>query len=286
MQLGKLAVELEQLLCEAGVPEARTEARVIINRILNTDTGTLLSHPETEVSDEQHSCIMDIISRRREREPLQYILGEWSFMGLDFVVEPNVLIPRPDTEILVETALGELHDGMRILDLCTGTGCVLISLLNYSNECAGVAVDISTFACELAQKNANRILKTDSAQNQNFTILQSDLYDKVEGRFDLIVSNPPYINSEVVDTLEPEVKKYEPRLALDGGMDGLDLIRRIIDGAEEYLLPGGYLMMEIGYDQGPSVSKLMLEAGLSSVRVEQDYAGLDRVVVGRKGILL
>lgn len=281
MQLGELNHFIRREYENNNIPEGDVESRVILREVLSIDTAYLMAHSDKELSDDDCVRVKEIVSRRIMREPLQYILGKWNFMGLDFNVEKDVLIPRPDTEILVEAAMQRLHDSMRVLDLCTGTGCILISLLNYSNDCTGTGVDISEKAINLAKHNATEILG--SLDNINFVL--ADLYEGAEGRYDLIVSNPPYIATEVIDTLEPEVKEYEPHLALDGGNDGLDLVRRIVSEANEYLVPGGHLMMEIGYDQGSVTCELMEAAGFIEVQCIKDYAGLDRVVVGTKSIL-
>ena len=277
--------EIIEQLTSAGIEDADSEARIILRETAGLSATDIHGRPDDEITSDIYNEIQTIIKRRLMREPLQYIYGRWDFMGLSFAVRPGVLIPRPDTEIMVETVMGRLHDGMRILDLCTGTGCILISLLKYSNGCEGVGVDISEEALALAQENADNINNSAS-----ISFLQGDLYGALTEMvtpitFDIIVSNPPYIPADVIDTLEPEVKKYEPRLALDGGDDGLDIIRRIIDGAQAHLIKGGELFLEIGYDQGPSVSALMREAGFADVEVIPDYAGLDRVAAGRLPIL-
>ena len=189
-----------------------------------------------------------------------------------------MLIPRQDTEILVEEAMRYLHDGMRILDLCTGSGCILLSLLHYSNDCEGTGVDISKEALQVAALNAELLgIKAD--------FLKSDLYEKVTGKFDLLVSNPPYIERKVIPTLMEEVREYDPYIALDGGEDGLDFYRRIIGGAQDYLKRGGQILMEIGSGQAQAVSELLREAGFKEIDVCRDFAGLDRVVSGRLPIL-
>ena len=199
-------------------------------------------------------------------------------MGLTFAVNEHVLIPRQDTEILVEDVLKELHDGMRELDLCTGSGCILLSLLHYSNACEGLGVDLSADALEVAEQNAETLLDAVNADRVHF--LQSDLFDKVEGKFEIIVSNPPYIASAEVEKLMPVVRDHEPRMALDGTEDGLHFYRRIIEEAGKHLVSSGMLFFEIGYDQGQAVSELMRTEGYREVQVVQDYAGLDRVVFG------
>ena len=214
-------------------------------------------------------------------------------MGLEFMVNEAVLIPRQDTEILVEEALKNLHDGMRILDLCTGSGCILISLLYYSNQCSGVGIDISGEALRVARENAERLLdgrkvlkEIDGQVAEVFPadFLKSDLTEAAEGDFDMIVSNPPYIESKVIETLMPEVREHEPMLALDGSEDGLLFYRRIVGESRQVLKPGGMLLFEIGYNQGAAVKKLMEDAGYLEVQVVKDYAGLDRVVTGVLGI--
>ena len=199
-------------------------------------------------------------------------------MGLTFAVNEHVLIPRQDTEILVEEVLKELHDRMRILDMCTGSGCILLSLLHYSNDCEGLGVDLSAEALEVAERNVLKVLTPEKAEHAHF--LQSNLFEKVEGKFEIIVSNPPYIASAEVEKLMPEVRDHEPRMALDGTEDGLHFYRRIIKEAGKHLVNSGMLFFEIGYDQGQAVSELMRTGGYREVQVVQDYAGLDRVVLG------
>ena len=215
-----------------------------------------------------------VIAKRAQRIPLQHITGEQEFMGLTFRVNEHTLIPRQDTEILVEEAMLYLHDGMRILDMCTGSGCILLSLLKYSNECEGVGVDISEQALAVARENATRLgLKAG--------FVQSDLFEQVQGRFDMLVSNPPYIATKEIETLMPEVREHEPMQALDGMEDGLYFYRKIVEKSADYLYNGARLYFEIGYDQGEAVSTLMREKGYQDVKVIKDYAGLDRVVVGK-----
>lgn len=268
-------------LKEAGIEEADAEARIILKDAAGIDRTAIEVHGEDAVDPEGLKAVCDIADRRIRREPLQYILGKWEFMGLEFAVNESTLIPRQDTEILVEAAMKELRDGMSILDLCTGTGCILISLLKYSNDCRGVGTDLSEGAVRLAGENAARILD----DRTDVTFCHGDLYTGSD-LFDIIVSNPPYIPTDVIPTLSPEVCEYEPYMALDGGADGLDLIKRIIDGASDHLIPGGYIFLEIGYDQGEAVRSLLDEAGFDDIRIIRDYAGLDRVAGARKPISL
>ena len=263
-------------LLEAGIEEAALDARLLLEHICGTDRNTLLVHGDREVSGQELQGYEAAIARRSQRIPLQQITGSQDFMGLNFRVNEHVLVPRQDTEILVEEVLRELQDGMRVLDLCTGSGCILISLLHYSNYCQGVGLDISREALEVACQNGTALLGTD----KEYTFLESDLFEKVEGRYDIIVSNPPYIRREEIDTLMPEVRDHEPRQALDGGEDGLDFYRRIAAGSPAYLNGGGRLYLEIGCDQGDAVQELLLQQGFREVNVVQDYGGLDRVVCG------
>ena len=262
----------------AGIEEATLDARLLLEAVCGTNRNDLLVHGEQLVTPEAEEKYLGWIGQRAEHIPLQQLTGEQDFMGLTFAVNEHVLIPRQDTEILVEEVLKELHDGMRILDMCTGSGCILLSLLHYSNDCEGLGVDLSAEALEVAGRNVLKVLTPEKAEHAHF--LQSDLFEKVEGKFEIIVSNPPYIASAEVDRLMPEVRDHEPRMALDGTADGLEFYRRIIAEAGQYLVSSGMLFFEIGYDQGQAVSELMREHGYREVQVVQDYAGLDRVVYG------
>lgn len=263
-------------LGSADVPECQQDARLLLEWCCGTDRNTLLAHGDRQVSAEESDRYRDCITRRSARIPLQHITGEQAFMGLTFAVNENVLIPRQDTEILVEEAMRHLHDGMRILDLCTGSGCILLSLLHYSNGCTGVGADLSGEALRIAKENAIMV------SGQDVIWIQSNLFENLGfgERFDMIVSNPPYIKTDVIDTLMPEVRFYEPHMALDGREDGLYFYRKITAQAGAYLNPEGMLFFEIGYDQGEAVRRLMEEAGYRDVEIVKDYAGLDRVVFG------
>ena len=259
----------------AGITEAKLDARLLLEYACGTDHSTLYAHPDREVSDEEASKYEELLSRREKREPVAYILGKWDFMGLSFNVSKDVLIPEQDTEVLVEEALRYCEDGMRVLDLCTGSGCIGLSILNYTNDTNAVCTDISEDALVVAKNNAKSLGFTDRAE-----FIKTDLFpDEGTGKFDVIVSNPPYIETAVIDTLAPEVKDYEPMLALDGSSDGLAFYRRIVSKAGEYLFSSGYLIMEIGYDQAEAVKALLTENGkYHDIEVIKDYAGNDRVV--------
>lgn len=284
-----------------GLEDGRLDARLLLEHYCGIPAHRLLADPETAVEPGARDAFMEAVHKRAAREPLAYIIGEQSFMGLPFVVSPDVLIPEQDTENLVEEALRYLEDGSRILDLCTGSGCILLSLLHYSNECIGVGTDISGPALRIARQNAQTLGLADRV-----VWLEGDLFDalgslKSQGekdtapdkamqpvpfndpfsgllKYDMIISNPPYIRTGVIETLAPEVRCAEPRLALDGGEDGLDFYRRIIQQAPAYLVIGGRLMLEIGYDQGEDVAALLREEGYYGVEIIQDYNRNDRVV--------
>lgn len=276
-------------LAAAGIEEAALDARLLLEFVCGTDRNTLLVHDDREVTSEEENTYRELAAKRAEHIPLQHLTGTQDFMGLEFAVNEHVLIPRQDTEILVEEALHELHDGMRVLDMCTGSGCILISLLHFTNDCSGVGVDISREALQVAKQNAAKLLDGRSCVREDFSegfpaeFVQSNLFEAVEGKFDMLVSNPPYICTDVIETLMPEVKDHEPRQALDGTADGLYFYKRIVEESSSYLKRGGMLFFEIGYDQGEAVKTLMEQAGYLEVRVIKDYAGLDRVVCGTLG---
>lgn len=274
------AEELQQ----AQIEEAKLDARLLLEYACGTDRNTLLAHGEREVTARENDDYVNLISERKKHIPLQHLTGIQDFMGLEFYVNSNVLIPRQDTEILVEEVMRHLHDGMHILDMCTGSGCILLSLLYYSNDCTGAGVDISEKALETARRNAEKIKakkREEEKTELHVDFIQSDLFENLNpGLFDIIVSNPPYIRSDVIDTLMPEVKDHEPLMALDGKKDGLFFYREILKQAGNYLTRGGGLFFEIGYDQGQAVQELMSAAGFTEVEVIQDFAGLDRIVCG------
>ena len=260
---------------EAGVPDAGVDARLLLEFTCEISRSDLFVHGDRVPETQQEEAYRGMIQKRSQRIPLQHLTGEQDFMGLTFRVNENVLIPRQDTEILVEEILRDMHGGMRILDVCTGSGCILISLLNYSNECQGVGVDLSKEALEIARENAAKLIP-----EEDCTFIESDLLEKVEGKFDIVVSNPPYIASSVIETLMPEVREHEPRMALDGRADGLHFYRRIIKECQPFLNGGAKVFFEIGFDQGEAVREMMERNGFLEVSVVKDYAGLDRVVLG------
>lgn len=274
MQYQEIYRQGVSVLQKAGIEEAKLDARLLLEEVCATDRTALYAHGERELTPGEERAYLEKIGDRAERIPLQHILGQTEFMGLTFEVNRSVLCPRPDTEILVEEALKYLHDGMRILDIGTGSGCILLSLLRYSNDCQGVGADISEKALQLAERNAKRL------GIERAAFVKSDLFQEVGGKFEMIVSNPPYIRSAEIEGLMPEVRDHEPHTALDGGEDGLFFYREITAKAKNYLAGGGMLFYEIGYDQGEAVKDIMEENGFREVRVEKDFSGLDRVVSG------
>lgn len=215
----------------------------------------------------------ELLRERGKRIPLQHLTGEQEFMGLSFTVNERVLIPRQDTELLVEEALKRLRPGARVLDLCTGSGCIAISLKKIRPDLDVTASDLSGQALEIARENAKRL-------RADVDFVQSDLLEELSGAFDMILSNPPYIPTKTIDTLMEEVRFHDPKMALDGGADGLFFYRRIIAESKSHLTRGGWLIFENGHDQGETVSHMMMEGSYTGVRVIKDLSGLDRVVVG------
>lgn len=264
-----------KILTEAGIEEAKSDTLLLLDAICHVTRNDVLVHGETELKEEFFEDFKVALQKRCTHIPVQHITGIQNFMGLDFMVNEHVLIPRFDTEILVEEVMKYLHDGFSILDMCTGSGCILLSLLKYSNNCKGLGVDISTDALAVANKNKENL-------GVEASFLDSNLFEKVTGKYDIIVSNPPYIRSDVIPTLMEEVREHEPILALDGTEDGLFFYRKIVEESPDYLNGGGMLFFEIGYDQAEDVNRLMEEAGFKDVTVVKDFAGLDRVVYGRR----
>ena len=269
---------------KAGISEYELDARLLLEHICHTNRNTLLVHGDREVAGEEEAKYREAIAVRRSRVPLQHITGVQEFMGLEFKVNKHVLCPRQDTECLVEEVMRYLHDGNRILDMCTGSGCILLSLLHYSNHCSGIGADISKEALTVAAENTEKIAamkRPNPWDEKTVELIHSDLFSNVpEEKFDIIVSNPPYIASAVIPTLMEEVRVHEPMSALDGMEDGLFFYRKIVAESRNYLVKEGMLFFEIGHDQGQAVSDMMAEAGFMEITVVKDFAGLDRVVYG------
>ncbi len=257
-------------LKEAHIPEWEWDAWLLLEHVTGMTRSRYLCDPQTEISSAAQRLYEQMIGKRSGHIPLQQLTGSQEFMGLSFRIDENVLIPRQDTEILVEEALKYLHGGMEILDLCTGSGCILFSLLKLCPGLSGTGTDLSEKALRVAEEN-RELLQVDAR------LIQSDLFEHVDGAFDMIVSNPPYIPTEVCGTLMEEVRDHEPRMALDGHADGLYFFRKIIGRAPEFLKAGGMLLFEIGCDQAEAVEKMMGQA-FTDIHVVKDLAGLDRVI--------
>jgi release factor glutamine methyltransferase len=257
------------------VPDYEIDALLLLQSVCGIDRARYYACAGEELPDAD--LYLEKVLLRAGRIPLQQITGEQYFCGLKFIVTEDVLCPRPETELLVEEALKKMKEGGRFLDLCTGSGCIAVSLLCLGKDLTGCGCDLSAAALRIASENAKLHGVTDRLE-----LLQGDLFDAVCGTYDMIVSNPPYIAAGKIDTLMEEVKDHEPRMALDGGMDGLDFYRRILKDAAVHLNPKGWLLMEIGYDQADAVRSMFDEDRYEQVRVLKDLAGLDRVVCGRR----
>lgn len=270
MTYSELVATGVERLSGAGFEEVRTDVRALVFYVCGMDFMTLLRDGALQVPKEQEIQFFSLLEERRKHVPVQYIIGEQEFCGLKFWVRPGVLIPRPETELLAE-AVFQTCSGKRVLDLCTGSGCIAVTVAKLGNPAFVAASDVSSEALAIAKENA-------ALQEVSVTFFQGDLFECVEGTYDVIVSNPPYIKSKVIETLMPEVRDYEPWLALDGAEDGLYFYCRICKEAKKYLAPGGRLMLEIGHDQGEAVVALLKDEGYTSMEVKQDYAGLDRMI--------
>lgn len=273
-----------QKLSAAGISEAALDARLLLEFITGHDRNTLLAHPETAVSDEDIERYEELLEKRALHIPLQHLTGSCEFMGIDLAVNGHVLIPRQDSECLVEEAMRYVQDGSDILDLCTGSGCLLLSLMHYKNGCRGTGVDISADALAVARQNADALEAAGGLNGGTARFIEGDLYDALEKedrKYDVIISNPPYIRADVIPTLMPEVRDHEPHIALDGGADGLVFYRRIAGSARQYLGKGGMIFLEIGFDQAEDVSTILADAGFRDIEVVKDYSGNDRVVLAK-----
>ena len=280
MKLSELYGLFVDTLNKSGFAEPESDSRLIFEYIAGIDRVKLTLEGDRELEPGIEEKLKAALAKRLTHMPVQYITGYQNFMGLEFMVSKDVLIPRMDTETLVEEVLRLGLSNVRVLDICTGSGCILLSILKYVYGSSGVGVDISDDALGVAEANSE-------ALGIDATFIKSDMFENIpkDERFDIVVSNPPYIRSDVIGTLMSEVKDYEPLLALDGSEDGLKFYRIIADRAPEYLNNGGMLFLEIGYDQGAEVSALLSAAGFTDVEVIKDLSGLDRVVSGRIGLI-
>ena len=283
LELQKIYREGEADLREAGIEEASLDAWYLLEFVTGISRAKYLCDPNMVIGEEAALKFCEYIERRAKRIPLQHITGEQEFMGYTFRVNEHVLVPRQDTEVLVEETIKFLRPGKSVLDMCTGSGCILISLLKmgtekyYMRNIFGTGVDISEDALKVASYNAK-------ALGVDVTFIQSDLFENVSGKFDILVSNPPYIRTSVIEGLQEEVRLHDPFIALDGKEDGLYFYRKIIADSVNYLNDKAMVLFEIGHDQGKEVSELLGEAGFTNVWVKKDLAGLDRVVIAMYNI--
>jgi release factor glutamine methyltransferase len=262
-----------------GLETPRLDAEVLLAHASSSTRIQLIVNAKSPLGPEKLGRFREMVKRRRAREPTAYILGAREFYGRAFRVDRRVLVPRPDTEALVEVALDRtrpLSMSMRALDLCTGSGCVALTLARERPTSSVIAADVSEDALAVARDNAARL------GAYNVAIRRGDLFDALDPalRFDLVTGNAPYISSSEISTLAPDVRDFEPRLALDGGDDGLAVVRRIVQSAPEYLRSAGVLAVEVGKGQAPIVAELFARAGFSEVELGRDYARVERVVSG------
>ena len=264
-------------LNQARIEDAAVDAWYLLEFTTGISRAMYFLKMQDEMSEEQKEKYQEYIQIRASHIPLQHITGVQEFMGMEFDVNEHVLVPRQDTEVLVENVLKILRPGMKILDICTGSGCILISLLKMCQGVLGTGADVSEEALKVAERN-NAKLSVEAR------LIQSDLFENVQGKYDVIVSNPPYIRTAVIEELKEEVKCHDPFIALDGKEDGLYFYREIVDKSRAFLNSGGKLYFEIGHDQGEDVKRLMEDAGFVDIIVKKDLAGLDRVVFGMYNI--
>lgn len=268
MNLQELKTQGRKILKENNIDER--EARLLLAFAIGIEPDELIK--VSECTEDVCEKYFYLIEKRISGIPFAYITGHKEFMKLDFKVNENVLIPRPETELLVNEVL--IRKPNTLLDMCTGSGCIAISAAYYGKMERVMAADISEKALNVARENATK-------NNVKVEFIKSDLFENITEKYDIIVSNPPYIKTDVIETLEIDVKK-EPYIALDGGVDGLDFYRRIISEANKYLNANGYLMLEIGYDQGEEVKELLNKNGYNDVEVIKDLSGNDRICIGKQ----
>ena len=260
----------------AGIADSQVDSWLLAEFVFGITRAKYYANMQMTVDGKCAEKYNELVNQRAGHIPLQYLVGTQEFMGLTFKVNENVLIPRQDTELLVENVADCLGNGKRtVLDMCTGSGCIAVSIDRLSKDSKVTAVDISEKALEIAQEN-NRF------NNANVTFIQSDLFTNVTGRYDIIVSNPPYIRTDEIPKLMEEVKSHEPVMALDGMEDGLYFYKKICNEASDYLNDNGKIFFEIGYDQGDDVSEILRQNRFCNIEVLKDLSGNDRVVIARK----
>jgi release factor glutamine methyltransferase len=285
--IARILSRLTEVFERAGIETPRLDAEVLLGFCLGKERAELYRDLSVDLDDEQINRVLELTGRRKRREPMAYIRGWREFWSLNFTVTPAVLVPRPETECLVEEVL-RLRDSYRgsmprILDIGAGSGAVCIAVASEWPDADVVATEVSAAALEVARKNAGKLLGPD----RKITVVQGDLYEGVEAAFDIVCSNPPYISEAEYATLAREVTLYEPRQALVAGPDGTEFHRRIAEGAREKLKPGGWLLMEMGAEQRAALTAILEETKIfEDIRFRADYAGLDRVVIARRQNLL
>lgn len=277
MTIAELLPQAVARLTVAQSDEPQANAEWLLACVLNVSRTWVLAHPDYELSAQEETVFSRYIKRKENGDPLSHIVGYQPFCGMDILVSPDVLTPRPETEELVETVsvLWNRKHPLSILDMCTGSGCIALALAAKFPKAQILAVDISPKALKIAQENIQKFRRQEQVH-----LLQSDVWEHVQGTFDLIISNPPYIPSEIVDTLTREVLK-EPRLALDGGPDGLEVVRTICNAADSYLRPGGYVALELCKGQAGAVARGLAEIGWKA-DVKKDIVGIERFVLAQK----
>lgn len=280
--IAEALMEATRVLQRAGVPEARREAGSLLSFIFGKDRTFLISHAEDQLGEEPFRRFQESVERRASGEPLQYITGVQDFYGREFRVTPDVLIPRPETELLVEAAMELIRETSEpfICDVGTGSGCIALTLLCELQAARAVAVDKSAAAIEMAKLNARNHLVLERVE-----FVVSDCFDALGGseyRFDMVVSNPPYVSAAMMPGLQREVRDHEPLMALSPGADGLSVIRRLLREAPAFLREDGYLIMEIGFDQGEAVKSLVDGRIWRLIDIKPDLQSIPRIVVLRK----
>ena len=263
-----------KMLTQAGIDEAELDARYILEYITGLNSAQYFIHSEDIIEKNKAEEFFRLIERRSKRIPLSYVIGTRDFFGLTFKVDENVLIPEQETELLVEEVI-KYSEGKSVLDMCTGSGCIAISIALFGKPSKVAASDISEKALEVARENAK------SLKAGEISFIQGDMFENVTDKFDIIVSNPPYIETGEIDELMPEVRDYIPRLALDGDIDGLKFYRIISKEAVKKLNKNGRIFYEIGYNQSRAVASILLENGFTDVKIMKDYSGLDRLVMAK-----
>lgn len=282
ISIAEVLTEATQALNKGGVPEARREAGALLAHVLQRDRTFIISHPDEQLEPDNLETFRLQIHRRARGEPMQYIIGLQDFFGLEFEVTPDVLIPRPETELLVETALELTISRDRALKFCdigTGSGCIAIAILRKRSQAQAIATDISKQAVKVAQRNA---IRHSVSERMSFLLADALTGLREQPTFDLIVSNPPYVASEALAGLQREVREFEPRMALTAGRDGLSIIRRLLTEGYPRLVPGGFMILEIGFDQSAAVEELIRSTRWKKLDIHKDLQGIPRIVALQK----